>query len=219
MPDAYGQMPLPVLAVFSGVLSKVAAYGFLKVAAPLVPEGMADFQLVVMLIALVSIIYGSAMAFSTTSTRLILGYSSVAQLGFITLGIFALRDEGAQGAILQSLNHGLVVAPLFFVVLLLSERSGGSEDIRDMGGIAFRGPVLATLFLIVALATLAMPGSANFVGEFLILLGLFNAKMAIAIIASIGVALASVYMLRAFIRMVHNRLRSEEHTSELQSRQ
>jgi len=205
MPDAYATMPLPALAVFSGVLSKVAAYGFLRVALPILPDAAVDFQLVVMLLALASIVYGSAMAFTQTSTRLILGYSSIAQLGFITLGVFALRDEGAQGAILQAVNHGLVVAPLFFVVLLLSERAGGSEDLKDMGGIAFRAPVLATLFLIVALATLAMPGSANFVGEFLILLGVFKAKMAVAIIAFTGVALASVYMLRALIRSMHNR--------------
>jgi NADH-quinone oxidoreductase subunit M len=218
MPDAYRQMPLPVLAVFSGVLSKVAAYGFLRIAAPLVPQGMADFQTVILLFGLVSIIYGSAMAFSQTDVRLILGYSSVAQLGFITLGIFALRDEGAQGAILQSVNHGLVVAPLFFIVLLLSERAGGSEDIKDMGGIAFRGPVLATLFLIVSLATLAIPGSANFVGEFLILLGLFKSQMAIAIIAFTGVALASVYMLRAFIRSMHNRKGPEVTSHEISFR-
>jgi len=205
MPDAYRQMPLPVLAVFSGVLSKVAAYGFLRVAMPLLPEGAADFQTVILLIGLVSIVYGSAMAFTQTDIRLILGYSSVAQLGFITLGIFALRDEGAQGAILQSVNHGLVVAPLFFIVLLLAERAGGSEDIKDMGGIAFRGPFLATFFLIVSLATLAIPGSANFVGEFLILLGLFRSEPAIAVIAFLGVAMASVYMLRAFIRAMHNR--------------
>jgi NADH-quinone oxidoreductase subunit M len=205
MPDAYRQMPLPVLAVFSGVLSKVAAYGFLRVALPLLPHGAADFQTIVLLIALVSIVYGSAMAYSATDVRLILGYSSVAQLGFITLGAFALRDEGAQGAILQSVNHGLVVAPLFFIVLLLSERAGGSEDLKDMGGIAFRGPVLATLFLIVSLATLAIPGSANFAGEFLILLGVFKSKLAIAIIAFTGVAMASVYMLRFFIRAMHNR--------------
>ena len=112
------------------------------------------------------------MAFTQTDARLILGYSSVAQLGFITLGIFALTPrQGAQGALLQMVNHGLVVAPLFFIVALLAARAGGSEDIRDMGGIAFRAPVLAALFLIVALATLAMPGSSNFVGEFLILLG------------------------------------------------
>ena len=124
----------------------------------------------------------------------------MAQLGFITLGIFALGEAaGAQGALLQMVNHGLVVAPLFFIIALLHERTG-SEDIRDMGGVAFRAPVLATLFLIIALATLAMPGSANFMGEFYILLGVFNTKLAIAIIASTGVALASVYMLRAFIR-------------------
>jgi NADH-quinone oxidoreductase subunit M len=158
-----------------------------------------------LLIALASILYASAMAFTTTDARLILGYSSVAQLGFIVLGIFSLRSQGSQGAILQSFNHGLVVAPAFFIVSFLAARSGGSEDIRDMGGIAFRAPVFATLFLIIAFANLAMPGSSNFAGEFLILLGVFNAKIAIAIIAFTGVAMASVYTLRLFIRAVHNR--------------
>jgi NADH-quinone oxidoreductase subunit M len=130
----------------------------------------------------------------------------MAQLGFIVLGIFALgQASGAQGALLQMVNHGLVVAPLFFIIVLLNERTG-SDDIRDMGGVAFRAPVLATLFLVVALATLAIPGSANFAGEFLILLGVFNSKLAIAIIAFTGVAMASVYMLRAFIRAMHNRV-------------
>jgi NADH-quinone oxidoreductase subunit M len=103
-------------------------------------------------------------------------------------------------------NHGLVVAPLFFIVALLAERSGGSDDIREMGGIAFRAPVLAALFLISALATLAMPGSANFVGEFFILLGLFSTKIVYSIVAFTGVVMASVYMLRMFIRTMHNRL-------------
>jgi NADH-quinone oxidoreductase subunit M len=145
------------------------------------------------------------MAFTQTNTRLIVGYSSIAQLGFIVLGIFSLRPEGAQGALLQMVNHGLVVAPLFFIIGLLAIRAGGSEDVRDMGGIALRAPVLAALFLIVALATLAMPGSSNFVGEFYILLGAFNSKIVIAIVAFTGVVLASVYMLRAFIRTMHNR--------------
>ncbi len=206
MPDGYSAMPLPVLAVFSGVLSKVAAYGFLRICLPLFPDAFGHFQTLMLLIALASILYGSVMAFTTTKARLILGYSSVAQLGFITLGIFALRDQGAQGAILQAFNHGIVVAPAFFIVGLMAARAGGSEDIRDMGGIAFRAPVLATLFLIVALANLAMPGSSNFVGEFLILLGVFNSKLAIACVAFTGVVLASVYTLRAFIRMVHNRV-------------
>ena len=207
MPDAYGNMPLPALAVFSGVVSKVAVYGFLRIVLPLFPAATQDFQLIILLVALVSILYGSAQAFTQTNTRLILGYSSLAQLGFITLGIFALdtASQGAQGALLQAVNHGLVVAPLFFVVVLLAERAGGSEDLRDMGGIAFRAPVLAALFLVVALATLAIPGSANFVGEFLILLGVFQSKLAIAIIASTGVVLASVYALRFYIRAMHNR--------------
>ena len=218
MPDAYRAMPLPALAVFSAVLSKVAAYGFLRVVLPIFPAAAGDFQIVILLLALLSIVYGSAQAFTQTNTRLILGYSSMAQLGFITLGVFALgQAAGAQGALLQMVNHGLVVAPLFFIIALLAERSG-SEDIRDMGGIAFRAPVLASLFLVVALATLAIPGSANFAGEFLILLGLFNAKLVIAIIAFSGVAMASVYMLRMFIRAMHNRLREGERSFDLSAR-
>jgi NADH-quinone oxidoreductase subunit M len=205
MPDGYRNMPLPVLALFSAVLSKVAAYGFLRICLPLFPDATAHFQTLMLLLALASILYGSAMAFTTTETRLILGYSSVAQLGFITLGIFALNAQGAQGAILQAFNHGLVVAPAFLVVALLADRAGGSEDIRDMGGIAMRAPVLATMFLILTFATLAMPGSSNFVGEFLILLGVFQSKIAIAIIASTGVVLAAVYALRMFIATMHNR--------------
>ena len=104
------------------------------------------------------------------------------------------------------LNHGLVTAPLFFIVAALAARCGGSEDIREMGGLAFRAPVLATLFLIVALANLAMPGSSNFVGEFLILLSVFQAKLAIAVIAFVGVVGAAVYSLRVYIRTMHNPL-------------
>jgi NADH-quinone oxidoreductase subunit M len=198
-------MPLPVLVFFSGVVSKVAAYGFLRVVLPLLPDAAVDAQTVMSVLAIVTIVYGSAQAFTQTDARLILGYSSMAQLGFITLGIFSLTDQGAQGALIQMVNHGLVVAPVFFIIVLLAERAGGSEDIREMGGIAFRAPVLAALFLVSALATLAIPGSSNFVGEFLILLGAFEFDVAIAVFASIGVALASVYMLRMFIRAMHNR--------------
>jgi len=206
MPDGYRAMPIEVLMVFSGVLSKVGAYGFLAIVLPLFPGAAAHFQTLMLVIALLSILYGSLQAFSQTDARLIAGYSSVAQLGFITLGIFALNSKGAQGALLQMVNHGLVVAPLLFIIAVLARRAGGSEDIRDMGGIATRAPVLAALFLIVSLATLAMPGSSNFVGEFLILLGVFNAKLVFAIIAFAGVVLASVYALRLFIRSVHNRV-------------
>src|SRR2546423_11051121 len=206
MPDGYKAMPIEVLMVFSGVLAKVGAYGFLRIVLPLFPHAAAHFQTLMLVIALASILYGSALAYTHTDARLIAGYSSVAQLGFITLGIFSLNPQGAQGALLQMVNHGLVVAPVLFIIALLAQRAGGSEDLRDMGGIAFRAPVLASLFLIVALATLAMPGSSNFVGEFLILLGAFKAKLDTAIIAFAGVVMASVYALRLFIPAMHNRV-------------
>ncbi len=218
MPDGYRTMPIEVLMVFSGVLSKVGAYGFLAIVLPLFPKAAVHFQMLMLLIALISILYGSVVAFTQTDARLIAGYSSIAQLGFITLGIFALQPQGAEGALLQMVNHGLVVAPIFFIIFLLSRRAGGSEDIKDMGGIAFRAPVLATLFLVVALATLAMPGSANFVGEFMILLGLFKSKLVIAIIAFAGVAGASVYALRLFIRSMHNRVGEGVRSREISAR-
>jgi NADH-quinone oxidoreductase subunit M len=204
MPDAYRAAPLPALAVFSGVLAKVGAYGFLRIVLPLFPEATVEFQEVILVIALASILYGSVMAFTQTNVRLIAGYSSVAQLGFITAGIFALRADGSDGAILQMVNHGLVVAPIFIIVAILMERTG-TEDIREMGGMALRAPILAALFLIVALATLAMPGSSNFVGEFYILNGLFQAKIVFAFIAISGVAMSAYYALRLYQGTMHNR--------------
>ena len=206
MPDGYMQMPIPVLAVFASILSKVAAYGFIQIALPLFPDGAREFQELLMLMALASILYGSAMAFTSSQARLVIGYSSLAQLGFITLGIFALNERGVDGALLQAVNHALVTLPIIFVVALLAARSSGSEDIRDMGGIATKAPVLAALFLILTFALLAMPGSPNFIGEFFILLGAFESKTAIAIFASIGVVLAAVYALRLFITSMHNRV-------------
>jgi NADH-quinone oxidoreductase subunit M len=204
MPDAYRAAPLPVLALLSGVLSKVAAYGFLRVALPIFPDATVRFQELILVIALASILYGSVMAFTQTNVRLIAGYSSIAQLGFITLGVFALSTDAADGAVLQMVNHGLVVVPVFFVIALLAERAG-TEDLREMGGMAMRAPVLAAMFLILTLATLAMPGSANFVGEFYILNGLFEEKIVYAIVATVGVVLAAFYALRMYQRTMHNR--------------
>ncbi|MBV9362783.1 MAG: NADH-quinone oxidoreductase subunit M [Solirubrobacterales bacterium] len=203
--DGYKAMPIPALAVFSGVVSKVAAYGFLRIVLPLFPYAAAHFQTLMLLIALVSIIWGTLVAFSTPDARMVVAYSSVAQLSFITLGIFSLRPTGGQGALLQMLNHGLVTAPMFFILAAAAARAGGSELLADMGGIAFRAPILAALALIVTLATLAMPGSSNFVGEFMILLGVFQTKTAISVIAFAGVVGAAVYALRLFIGMFHNR--------------
>jgi NADH-quinone oxidoreductase subunit M len=213
--DGYKAMPIPALAVFSGVVSKVAAYGFLRIVLPLFPFATVHFQLLVLLVSLVSILWATAVAFTTPDARMVVAYSSVAQLSFITLGIFSLRSVGAQGALLQMVNHALVTAPLFFIVAALAMRSGGSELLRDMGGIAFRAPALAGLFLIVTLATLAMPGSSNFIGEFNILLGVFQAKLVIAIIAFAGVVGAAYYALRLFITSMHNRVGSRVASREL----
>ena len=199
MPDGYRAMPLPVLVLFSGVLSKVGAYGFLRIVLPTMPDASAHYQEIMIIIAVVSILYGSVLAFSQDDARLVLGYSSVAQLGFITLGIFSLDPKGAQGAVIQMVNHGLVVAPLFLIVGLLAARASGSESLKEMGGIAFtraraRGAVPDRR----RWRTLAMPGSANFVGELFVLFGAFDSKFVYGLVASAGVAFAAVYMIRMF---------------------
>ena len=131
--DGYKSMPIPAVAVFSGVVSKVAAYGFLRIVLPLFPYASVHFQTLMLLIALVSILWSTAVAFTTPDARLVVAYSSVAQLSFITLGIFSLRPTGVQGALLQMLNHGLVTAPLFFIVAALAARAGGSELLARHG--------------------------------------------------------------------------------------
>jgi NADH-quinone oxidoreductase subunit M len=213
--DGYKSMPIPAVAVFSGILSKVAAYGFLRIVLPLFPFASVHYQTLMLVIALASILYATALAFTTPDARLVVAYSSVAQLGFITLGIFSLTPQGSQGALLQMINHGLVTAPLFFIVAALAARARGSELLRDMGGLAFRAPVLAALFLIIALATLAMPGSANFIGEFMILLGVFKTKVAIAAIAFLGVIGAAYYALRVFVSAMHNRVNPDVQSREV----
>ncbi len=205
VPDAYRAAPLPVLALLSGVLSKVAAYGFLRVVFPIFPDAALEFQELIMILAVASVLYGSVMAFTQNNLRMIAAYSSIAQMGFITLGLFALTADGADGAVLHMINHGLVVWPVFFIIALLFERYG-SEDLREMGGGALRAPVFATLFMIVTLALLAMPGSANFIGEFYILNAVFQAKIVYAILASTGIAMAAFYALRMYQRTMHNRL-------------
>ena len=204
MPDGYRAAPIPVLILFSGVLAKVGAYGFLRIVLPLMPDASVKFQEVMIIIAVVSILYGAILAFSQDNARLVVGYSSVSQLGFITLGIFALDDRGAQGALVQMVTHGLVIAPLFLIIYLLAQRAQGSELLSDMGGMAVRAPVLASLFLVVAFATLAMPGSANFVGELFVLFGAFQAKLAYGVVASTAVVLAAVYMIRMYQRTMHD---------------
>ncbi len=214
MPITYRTTPLPVLIVLSAVVAKLGAYGFLRVVLPLMPEGIQAFQPVLLLLAIVGIVYGSVMAFSQNEARLVLGYSSIAQIGFVLLGIAVFDAKGAEGAILQMVNHGIVVIGLFLIIGFLSARAG-SEKLSEMGGLAKSAPVLATLFLIVALATLAMPGSANFVGETYILFGAFTTQFPWGAIATVGIPLAAVYMLRFFQKSMHNREGGHENAREI----
>jgi NADH-quinone oxidoreductase subunit M len=193
-----------VLALLSAVLSKVGVYGFLRIVLPVMPDASQHFSELLIALAVFSILYGSVLAFSQDNLRLVVAYSSIAQLGFITLGIFTLEEKGAQGAVMQMVNHGLVVVALFLIVGVIAARAGGSESLAQLGGLAFRAPVLAALFLLVAFATLAMPGSPNFVGEILILFGAFEDHLVWGIVAGLGVVLAAVYMIRALQRAMHN---------------
>jgi NADH-quinone oxidoreductase subunit M len=204
VPETYRSTSIPTLALLSGVLSKVGVYGFLRIVLPVMPQGAQHWQELFIVIAVFSILYGSVLAFSQDSVRLVIAYSSIAQLGFIVLGIFAFDPKGAQGAVLQMLNHGIVVVSLFLIVGVIARRASGSDSIAELGGMAFRAPVLATVFLLLTFANLAMPGSANFVGELLVLFGSFENKFVYGVVASIGVILAAVYMIRVFQRTMHD---------------
>jgi NADH-quinone oxidoreductase subunit M len=205
VPDTYRATSIPVLALLSGVLSKVGVYAFLRIVLPIMPEGAQHWQELFIILAVFSILYGSVLAFSQDNIRLVLAYSSIAQLGFIVLGIFALDDKGAQGALFQMLNHGLVTAALFLIVGVIAARAAGSESLAQLGGMASRAPVLAGIFLVSALATLAMPGSGNFIGEILILFGAFEDKLVYGLVASVGVVLAAMYMIRLYQGTMHGR--------------
>ncbi len=206
VPDTYRATSIPVLALLSGVLSKVGVYAFLRIVLPVMPDGAGYWQELFIILAVFSILYGSVLAFSQDNIRLVLAYSSIAQLGFIVLGIFAFEEKGAQGALFQMLNHGLVTAALFLIVGVIALRARGSESLTELGGMAFRAPVLAGLFLVTAFATLAMPGSGNFIGEILILFGTFEDKLVYGLVASAGVVLAAVYMIRLYQGTMHGRV-------------
>ena len=206
MPGAYTNAPTPVVAVLSGVLSKVGAYGFLRIALPLFPDAAAQYQELLLVIAVASILYGSVMAFTQTSATLVVGYSSIAQLGFITLGIFSLTDEGAQGAVLQMVNHGLVVVPLFFIIALLAARAGGTRRpapdgrsraprTRAGGGVPDRRARDAR-----------DPGIRELRGRVPDPDRGLDSKIVYGIVASTGVVLAAVYMIRLYQRSMHNPL-------------
>ena len=199
LPDAYMAAPTPMLITFAGVMGKAGAYGFLRIAVPLFPEpvGWWDWRWVVPVLAVAAIIWGALMAIAQRDMKLLVAYSSVSHMGFIVLGIFSYNVQGQQGAILQMVNHGIIISALFLIVAWISDRAG-TRDRSAMAGLAARMPVMAGVFIVVTLAALGLPGLNSFVGEFMTLLGAWQRAPALALFGAIGLVLAPVYMLRLF---------------------
>jgi NADH-quinone oxidoreductase subunit M len=199
LPDAYAAAPTPMLVIFAGVMGKTGAYGFLRIAIPLFPDptGLWDWRWVVPVLAVAGIIWGALMAITQRDMKMLVAYSSVSHMGFIVLGIFALNVQGQQGAILQMVNHGIIVPALFLLVAWIADRTG-TRDRSAIAGLAPRMPVMAGVFTIVALAALGLPGLNSFVGEFMTLLGAWERAPLLAVAGAIGLVLAPVYVLRFF---------------------
>jgi NADH-quinone oxidoreductase subunit M len=199
LPDAYLAAPTPMLITFAGVMGKAGAYGFLRIAVPLFPEpvGWWDWRWVIPVLAVAAIIWGALMAIVQRDMKLLVAYSSVSHMGFIVLGIFAFNVQGQQGAVVQMVNHGIIISALFLIVAWIGDRAG-TRDRSAVAGLAARMPVMAGVFFVVTLAALGLPGLNSFVGEFLTLLGAWQRSPALAVFGAIGLVLAPVYMLRLF---------------------
>ena len=209
LPRAYSAAPIVVTGLLAAVMSKAGAYGFLRIGLPLFPEGADRFAIPLGVLALIGIVYGSLLAWRAPTMRLLVAYSSLAHLGFILLGIVAFDVQGAQGAVLQMVNHGLVVLAAFVIVGVIA-RATGKERIDDLGGLASGAPRLAGIFLIVTMAILAVPGSNTFAGEFFILTGVFRQHAWLAVLACLGIVYAAVYALRLYQTSMNGRPRGGE---------
>lgn len=196
LPDAYTQAPVTVL-VLATMLVKVGAYSFLRFAIPLFPRAASDLLPWLAILATIGIIYGGLVAAAQRDMIRLLAFSSLAHLGFIGLGIFALDSRGVQGSLLQMVNHGVSSGALFLIAAMIAARVG-TFDMGALGGLAGRWPVLTGVFVLAAFSSLGLPGLNGFVGEFLILLGAFRTERALAIVATFGVLLAAIYVLRFF---------------------
>jgi NADH-quinone oxidoreductase subunit M len=209
LPDAHVEAPTSGSVVLAGVLLKMGTYGFLRFALPLFPTAAMEAAPFMMGLALVGIVYGSLVAMVQKDIKKLVAYSSVAHLGFVMLGLFTFNVHGLNGAVLQMINHGLSTGALFILVGMLYERRH-TRMIGDFGGIARPMPVYAAFFGLVTMSSIGLPGLNGFVGEFLILLGTFQASPLAAIIATSGVVLAAAYMLWMFRRVMFGPVENPE---------
>ena len=208
LPDAHTEAPTAGSVILAAVLLKMGTYGYVRFAMPLFPEATATFTPLIATLSVIGIVYASLVAMVQQDVKKLVAYSSVAHLGFVMLGIFALNTNGVTGGMLQMLNHGVSTGALFLIVGFIYERRH-TRQISDFGGLAKQMPVFATMFMIVTFSSIGLPGTNGFVGEFLVLLGAFESSLRwYAIIATSGVILSAVYMLWMFQRVMFGELKN-----------
>lgn len=200
LPDAHVQAPTSGSVILAGILIKLGAYGFLRFALPLFPLGAQYYSTLFLVLSAIAIIYGSFVALMQEDMKKMIAYSSVAHMGFVTLGIFSFNQQGLDGAVMQMISHGVVSAGLFMCVGSIYERLH-TKKISDMGGIATKMPNFAMVAMILMLGSVGLPGTSGFVGEFLAIIGAFKSNKIIAIISALGVVLGACYMLWLYKRV------------------
>jgi len=194
LPDAHSEAPTAGSVILAGVLLKMGGYGFLRFCLPLFPEASAQFAPFILWLSVIAIIYGGYMALAQSDLKKLVAYSSVSHMGFVTLGIFVFNSQGIQGAILQMFNHGITTSALFLSVGQLYDRTH-SRLIRDYGGLQKPMPRFVTLFCIFTVASFGLPGTCNFIGEFLVLVGTSFKSFVMVLLSMGGIILAAAYML------------------------
>lgn len=200
LPDAHVQAPTSGSVILAGILIKLGAYGFLRFALPLFPLGAQYYSTLILVLSAIAIIYGSFVALMQEDMKKMIAYSSVAHMGFVTLGIFSFNQQGLDGAVMQMISHGVVSAGLFMCVGSIYERLH-TKKINDLGGLASKMPNFALVSMILVLGSVGLPGTSGFVGEFLAIIGAFKSNKIIAIVSASGVVLGACYMLWLYKRV------------------
>ena len=209
LPDAHVQAPTAGSVILAGVLLKMGGYGMLRFSLPMFPDASAMFQPFMFALAVIAIVYTSLVAWRQTDMKKLIAYSSVAHMGFVTLGIFAFNDIGIQGAIFQMLSHGLISGALFLIVGVVYDRMH-TREIAAYGGLVSRMPIYASFFMLFTMANVGLPGTSGFVGEILTMVGGFQAATWAAAGAALGVIFSAVYMLTLYRRTVFGEITNPE---------
>ena len=209
LPDAHVQAPTAGSVILAGVLLKMGGYGFLRFSLPMFPDASHLFQPAMFALAVIAIVYTSLVAWRQTDMKKLIAYSSVAHMGFVTLGVFSFNEVGLQGAIFQMLSHGFISAALFLIVGVVYDRMH-TRDIAAYGGLVHRMPVYATFFMLFTMANVGLPGTSGFIGEILSMVGGFQASTWAAGGAALGVIFSAVYMLTLYRRTVFGQITNPE---------